>query len=135
MLVSLSSSRSSTDLTASRTLANSFVNGNAKISYLLGMHRYNFFQYSPDTVTFIFGTHPIPILLFLVLADTEYRYRYICTKFKYWVHYFWYNFNNLILNNFWPQICINSTGSPLYEECLGTICHSLLYFAILTYIN
>ncbi len=24
---------------------------------------------------------------------------------------------------------------PLYEEFLGIICHSLLYFAILTYIN
>ncbi len=30
---------------------------------------------------------------------------------------------------------ISFTGSPLYEEFLGTICYSLLYFAILTYIN
>ncbi len=39
------------------------------------------------------------------------------------------------LNNFWSQIFINFTGSPLYEDFLGIICHSLLYFAILTYIN
>ncbi len=39
------------------------------------------------------------------------------------------------LNNFWSQIFINFTGSPLYEECLGIVCHSSLYFAILTYIN
>ncbi len=30
---------------------------------------------------------------------------------------------------------INITGSPLYEEFLGIICHSSLYLAILTYIN
>ncbi len=30
---------------------------------------------------------------------------------------------------------INFTGSPLYEEFLGQICHGLLYFAILIYIN
>ncbi len=33
------------------------------------------------------------------------------------------------LNNFKSQI------HPLNEEFLGIICHSLLYFAILTYIN
>ncbi len=40
------------------------------------------------------------------------------------------------LNNFWSQFfLINFTGSPLYEEFLGKICHILLYFATLTYIN
>ncbi len=46
-------------------------------NWKLGMHRYHFFQYSPDTDTFIFGA-----------CDTGYRYRYfhcICTFFKYWV--------------------------------------------------
>ncbi len=37
--------------------------------------------------------------------------------------------------NFWSQIFINFTDSPLYEEFLGIMCHNLLYFAILTYIN
>ncbi len=37
------------------------------------------------------------------------------------------------LNNFWSQIFWNFTGSPLYEDCLGKICHSLLYFAFLTH--
>ncbi len=36
---------------------------NLEVGLALGMHRYHFFQYSPDTDTFIF-----------VLADTEYRY-------------------------------------------------------------
>ncbi len=36
------------------------------------------------------------------------------------------------LYNFWSQIFLNFTGSPLYEEFLGIICHSLLYFSILT---
>ncbi len=40
--------------------------------------------------------------------------------------------SNLILL---PNVLISFTGSSLYEECLGMICHSLLYFAILTYIN
>ncbi len=44
-------------------------------------------------------------------------------------------FPRLGLNNFWFQIFINFIGSPLYEEFLEIICHSLLYFAILTYIN
>ncbi len=35
--------------------------------------------------------------------------------------------------NFWSQIFINFTSSPLYEEFLCIICDSLLYFAILTY--
>ncbi len=40
------------------------------------------------------------------------------------------------MNNIWSQICISFTGSPPYEGFLGIIiCHSLLYFAILTYIN
>jgi len=38
-------------------------------------------------------------------------------------------------NNFWSQIFIHFTGSPQYEEFQGIICHSLLYFAILTYMN
>jgi len=38
------------------------------------------------------------------------------------------------VNNFQSQTFITFTGSPLYEEFLGIICHSLLYFAI-TYIN
>ncbi len=37
--------------------------------------------------------------------------------------------------NFWSQMLINITGSPLYEEVLGIICHSLLYFAILTCVD
>ncbi len=44
-------------------------------------------------------------------------------------------FPRLGLNNFWFQIFINFIGSPLYEEFLDIICHGLLYFAILTYIN
>ncbi len=39
------------------------------------------------------------------------------------------------LNNFWSPIFINFTGSPLYEEFWSIIYHSLLYFAILIYIN
>ncbi len=39
------------------------------------------------------------------------------------------------VNNFWSQIFISFTGSPLYEEFWGITCHSLLYFAILSYIN
>ncbi len=38
-------------------------------------------------------------------------------------------------NNFWSQIFISFTGSPLYEAFWGIMCHSLLYFPILTYIN
>ncbi len=30
---------------------------------------------------------------------------------------------------------IHFTGSPLYESFLGIMCHSLLYFVILTNIN
>ncbi len=48
----------------------------------------------------------------------------------------WINFfPRLSLNNFWFQICINFIGSPLYKEFLVIIWLSLLYFAILTYIN
>ncbi len=36
------------------------------------------------------------------------------------------------LNHFWSQMFISFTGSPVYEEYLGIISHSLLYFAILT---
>jgi len=39
------------------------------------------------------------------------------------------------LNDFWSRIFISSSGSPLYEEYVGMICHSSLYLAILTYIN
>ncbi len=39
------------------------------------------------------------------------------------------------LNNFWSQILIHFTGSPVYEEVWGIISHGSLYFAILTCIN
>jgi len=36
---------------------------------------------------------------------------------------------------FWYKIFINFTGDPLYDEFLDIICHRLIYFAILTYID
>ncbi len=47
------------------------------------------------------------------------------------------NFDRKVCNEF-GWIAVSSqifTDSPLYEEFLGVMCHSLLYFAILTYIN
>ncbi len=37
-----------------------------ELLFLIGMHRYHFFQYSPDTDTFIFGTcrYRVPIPIF-----------------------------------------------------------------------
>ncbi len=41
-----------------------------------------------------------------------------------------------VKSNFWSQIVVNFTGSPLvYEYFLGIMCHNLFYFAVLTYIN
>jgi len=37
------------------------------------------------------------------------------------------------LNNFWFQIFINFTGSPLYEEFLGIICHCYGYLLALLF--
>ncbi len=51
------------------------------------------------------------------------------------LQHFSHFFPRLCLNNFWFQIFTNFIGNPLYEEFLDIICHSLLYFAILTYIN
>jgi len=39
------------------------------------------------------------------------------------------------LKNFWSQIFKNVTGCPMYEDFWSILCHSLLYFAMVTYIN